>query len=187
MSIRLNARKKRDKTKTSFKKGNKAAQGHSNKGLTSPGRKEVKQLRKIDNILVVSYLTVNSHKNQTELRDHIKDPNISSLERAIATTIHHASNGSLDCLNFVLDRLIGRVTNKLEVTRPDPYADKTIEELEQIKLQLENQAREVIYVEFTHSDRAQQQNKQLETALNDGSKEAPGTEEIETDTANRTE
>lgn len=176
-SARLYPKSEIKKTvKTAFKKGNKASKGISKAGNSNTTVREIKNLRKIDNTLIVSYITVNSHLTRQELEKRLATERVTSLEEAIVNQLITASRGGLDSLNFILDRLVGKVTTKVEITKPDPFENKTVEELNQMKRQLEDEAREVIDIEINYSPRSQEQIKQLEAAQqNDSSKEATET------------
>lgn len=122
------------KTRTSFAKGNRAANGKRNRaGTPSWDRQELAAIS-IDKSMIKRYLNLNFHLTIAELRAKKRSGRCSALEATIIEILIKAcENGDHFKLDFLLDRLVGKVPQKVETETVDPYADKTLEELTAMK------------------------------------------------------
>lgn len=134
------------KTKTSFKKGNKAAKGVAGRTDSPQYDKEERILKKVDASLITRYLTVNSHLTVAEMKAKLKKSgSISMLEyMTIRGMIVAAQTGDTNRINFYYDRMIGKVPQKITHGLDDPYEGKSTEELIEIKRKLEASGRQTL-------------------------------------------
>jgi hypothetical protein len=124
--------------------------------------------KKIDKITMVQYLTLNSHLTPQELKEKLKNERVSSLERIVIRMIlNGVVLGSIDTLNFIFDRLVGKVTNKIEVSKPDELEEKSLEELIEMKKQLSiTNARTLEFMQATNERVIQQEKDVTKTIQN---------------------
>ncbi len=156
---------KNKKTKTSFKKGNKIAAGNKSKAGQIASDREERLTRKVDAGLVQRYITVNSHLTVDEMKERLHDHNrgqISFLEyMIIRTMVVCAQTGDPARLNTIIDRIAGKVPQKVTHGVDDPFEGKSNEELIDIKRKLEATNRQSLkYAEQT--PRVIEQSKEVE-------------------------
>ncbi len=134
------------KTKTSFKKGNKAAKGVGGREGKPTVDREERLLKKIDAGMITRYLTLNSHLTVQEMQKKLKSAkDISMLEyMTIRGMIVAAQTGDTNRINFFYDRLIGKVPQKITHGLDDPYEGKSTEELIEMKRKLEASGRQTV-------------------------------------------
>lgn len=119
------------KTKTSFKKGNKAGAKKTlaKKGTPTYNRDEL-LAKKIDKVTITNYLTLNSHLTVHELIKRLETEKVSVLEAMLIKGMIKAyRTGDVYQMNFFLERLVGKVPNQVEHTVNNPYKDMSDEEL----------------------------------------------------------
>lgn len=122
--------KKKPANQTSFKKGNKAA-AVKGKGKGTPRYdRETLISKKIDNVTITNYMTLNSHLTPEELIMRLKNEKVSTLESMIIKSLLKGyRTGDIIQLSFFLDRLIGKVPNQIEHSVKNKFDDMSIEEL----------------------------------------------------------
>lgn len=156
------------KTKTSFRKGNLAAGvGNKNaKGRTQADREEL-AMKKIDAGMVTRYFTLNSHLTIHELIARLQTERVSVLEGMIIKGMIQAQrSGDTGQINFFLDRLIGKVPNKIEHEVKNPYKDMSIEELMQEKQRLNEINRKTLNIIEATNERVINQNREIAAYVN---------------------
>lgn len=122
-----------------IKKGEKRALGvKGRKGRPHYDREERLAVR-VDKGLVTRYLSLNSHLTLSELKEKIKlNSGISALENMVIRGMIRACNtGDSFQIGFYLDRLVGKVPNKVEHSVPDPFEGMTNDQLLEEKRKLE--------------------------------------------------
>ena len=128
----------RKKNASSFKKGadpRRCTKGVP-KGTPSYDAEEL-AVRKIDKGMVSRYLTVNSHLTKDQLKAKLKNEQVPILEHAvISSLIRAATSGDYYVLDNIFDRMVGKVPNKIEHAKADPFEGKSIDELMQMKREL---------------------------------------------------
>lgn len=126
------------KNQTSFKPGVALQKGVANrKGLAAYDADEL-ATRTIDKQMVSRYLMVNSHLTKDQIKARLATGQVSMLESMVMRTMLRCYySGEVGILDFFLDRIVGKVPNKVEHTKADPYEGKTLEELQAEKLRLE--------------------------------------------------
>lgn len=140
----------KEKKPKGFQKGNTVGIGNK-KNKTSYDAEQL-LLKKIDNTTIVNYLTLNSHLTENQLEQRLKDPTISSLEKGIVKQFLEISkHGSMGSLQFVLERLVGKPKQEIELSKKDPLKDLSQEELLEMKREIEIQNRKTMqYLEANH-------------------------------------
>ena len=90
---------------------------------------EVKAARKHNQITVANLLNKFMSMSNSELKDLIKEDSSPVLDMMIAKVVAGAiDHGDHSRLNFILDRLVGKVTDKVEHRLPRPTVIKLIGE-----------------------------------------------------------
>jgi len=157
-----------------FQKGNNFSKG-APKGAVTYDR-EALLARKIDNVTITNYLTLNSHLTEAQLNQRLKDPNISSLEKGMVRQLLAVSkDGAIGPLQFVLDRLVGKPKQEIELSKKDPLKDLSPEELLEMKKEIEIINRQSMQLLEQTNPRVQEQLKnydeQLRSTTNTNKKE----------------
>lgn len=121
--------RKKTKSKTQFKKGNKVAKG--NKSTSAPRiTLEKVASQKIDKSVVDRYLTVNSHLTPHELVQRLKLEQVSVLEGMLIKGLLKAyRTGDPHNINFYLDRIIGKVPTRVAHSLENELEGMTDEQL----------------------------------------------------------
>jgi len=84
----------------------------------APELKGVPRLKKEE---VEAVLARFAHMSRAEIRAKMEDPKTTMLEMMVGSVVLKAyKHGDQNRLNFLLDRTIGRVKEKIEVTLPEP-------------------------------------------------------------------
>lgn len=152
------------KNQTSYKKGKKPT-GGAPKQRSSYDR-EALLAKKIDNVVITNYLTLNSHLSEEQLQKRLKEPNLSSLEKALIKNLIFAADGAdIQRLTFVLDRLVGKPKQEIELSKKDPLKDLSPEQLLEMKRELEKSNRQSMDLLEKTNPRVQQQLKQYDEQL----------------------
>jgi len=89
---------------------------------------EIRKARKLNQIKVAQILNDFANMNDEEFVAMLADTNTSKLERMIASAVTKAQTGEFTALNFILDRMIGKVTDKVEHKLPRPTVIKLLGE-----------------------------------------------------------
>ncbi len=132
-----------------FKKGQKKPvksgkkRGVAVKALAAPS--VPREIKEINHSVVYAYLNETVQKTQPELVDIMLDPKALALPKAFATLMVGAIGGNREKMDFILDRLVGKVPLAVVTANlkdSSPYANKSIEELLEMrkKLDAENAA-----------------------------------------------
>lgn len=153
-------------TKTSFKAGNQEWKKRVAKGVT---RTELEAFRaiKIDAAMIENYITQNSHLSPHELVARLRNERVSILEAMlIKAMLKGYRNGDVAQLSFFLDRLVGKVPNKIEHEVKNPYKDMSMEELMAEKKKVTELNRKTTQFLETTNERIINQMKQLEVYTN---------------------
>lgn len=88
----------------------------------APDLREVKKLTKRE---AIESLTRCVRMTPDRMKEHMMDPNISMLELAVCRLlVKAAEHGDDRRINFLLDRIIGKVTDKVEHSLPKPTVVK---------------------------------------------------------------
>lgn len=91
-----------------------------------------KELMKLTNDALVDILKAAMASDSEALKEMIKDPKTAVLKKGIAKALLDAAeSGNWTRLNEILERIIGKVPNKLELTKGNPFEGKSEEELAQ--------------------------------------------------------
>lgn len=151
-------------TRTSFKKGNNLSKGKRKSRKASALRKnefaletnkkgkvafdrEEREAFVMSVEVVKRYININMGLGHAELMRKYRDPKLRAFEKIIIKMILMAGNqftgalGAVQLADFLLDRLIGKVTTKIEHTMKTKYEGKTLEELHAMrdKLVIDNE------------------------------------------------
>lgn len=121
----------REKTKGSFKVGHPGG----------PGRPklppEVHELKRINRAEVQKVLNEYLNLTREQLNKVTKDPEATSLQLFVISLITQGINkGDPVRLGFLFDQLIGKMTEKIEVS--NPYAQMSLEELKELGKEILN-------------------------------------------------
>ena len=128
----------RKKNKTSFKKGHTKSKGKSGKkGNTNVPTIDQRAVIKIDKNIVEKYFNLNSGLTPHQIVARLKTLKITMLEAIVMRAMLKAYRGgeAYQC-DFVLNRMIGKVPNKIHHEVINPYDAMTIEQLEAEKARL---------------------------------------------------
>jgi hypothetical protein len=157
------------KTKTSFKKGNTKSVGAPGNTKAKPDREE-RVLKKVDAGIVQRYISLNSHYTLGELQNRLKDKNrknMTMLEYMILRCmIVCAQTGDTNRLDTILDRIVGKVSQKIEHGVIDPYESMPTDDLIKLKKKLEGSCRQTM----NHLEQlpdTQRQNAEVEAEYRD--------------------
>ena len=142
-----------------FTKGNTEAKKSVAKRKGVPGYDlEALSVKKIDNHMVVRYITQNSHLTQAQAEKRMKDPKISIFEKRILGSII----GVDEALPFaaIVDRIAGRNPERHVHEVPNKYASMSDEELlaEKERLSIENR-KTITFLEEERGMRPEQMNQ----------------------------
>lgn len=119
-------------------KGKKTG-GRSLAGIPGPGRPplppEVKAMRKLTKTEFETVVHSLSFMGRAELKKVMANPKSTALELMVCAVVMYAINrGDQGRIDFILDRIIGRVPQKVEQSGPDggpqKYTDLTEEEID---------------------------------------------------------
>jgi hypothetical protein len=137
--IKSKANNPKKRNATSFQPGNQASKGVRGRAgkVTMSYDADELAARTIDKALVNKYFTVNSHLTLNQLREKYRSPNLSALEGMIVKSmILGAEQGDTGRIDFFLDRLIGKVPQKVDVTKTNRFENMTLEQLQAEKARL---------------------------------------------------
>jgi hypothetical protein len=110
---------------TSFKPGWKGGPGRPKLPA------EVKQTRRLTQIELIQTGSKIWRMTKTELEAFVQDPENPIGELAIAKVILNSSGGNLDALELILNRMVGKVPEKLQIgDEVDGLDDLSEEEIE---------------------------------------------------------
>ena len=110
------------KNKTSFKKG----RAHTGGKPKVP--EEVKFARKLNREFVEVKITELLRKTMNQIEDILDDGDRESIDHFLAKIIYlGVREGDHQRLNFLFERVIGKVTNVIDVTPPKPFLIETLE------------------------------------------------------------
>lgn len=156
-----------------FQKNNKLTPPRA-KGITQYDREQL-ILKKIDNVTVVNYITLNSHLTREQLEYRITKEKPSAIEGMLIRGLLRAyDTGDIHQMNFYLDRLVGKVATTLKHEVANPFKDVPTEELIKQKEQLAVIGRRTMDLYEQTSERFQAQEK-----LVNGSTEQTITEPVD--------
>lgn len=164
------------KTKTSFTKGNTRSRGNRGpKGRTKADREQL-AVKKIDLDLVTNYFTINSHLTPHELVARLRTQKVSMLEAMIIKGMLRAyRTGDTFQINFFIERLVGKVPNKIEHSVKNPYEGMSIDQLMAEKIRLTELNRKTLDFIETTNERVITLEKEVKEYVDNGSP-APGTD-----------
>lgn len=112
-----------------FQKGHKSG-GTSNKGLITQYDREQLALKKIDKVMVTSYITLNSHLPRNELQRIMDEGKVTTLEGMLIRGLIRAyDTGDPAQMEFYLNRLIGKVPQEISHAVKNAYSEMTNEQL----------------------------------------------------------
>lgn len=77
-----------------------------------------------------------------ELIEVYKNPNSQSIDVAISSIMINSAKGDYRALNFLFDRVIGRVTEKIDMNLPEPFVLKSLDGKTETKLGMKQQKKE---------------------------------------------
>lgn len=149
------------KRKTKLVKGHKESVGNkARKGLTAQEREQLLAI-KVDSNLVKNYLTLNSHLTPEELVHRLKHEKVSALEAMLIKSFLKAYNtGDFNVVNQILDRIVGKTPNVIQHGMVNPLEGKSVEELKEMKRQLESQNRSTMtWLEQNHPNTIETQQR----------------------------
>jgi len=151
----------------SFKPGNQIRKGKTAHKAPSPKTLEALRAVKIDAAMIENYITQNSHLSPHELVARLRNERVSVLEAMlIKAMLKGYRSGDVSQISFFLDRLVGRVPNKIEHNVTNPYKDMSMDELMAEKKKVtELNRRTTQFLEATN-ERTINQMKQLEVYTN---------------------
>lgn len=90
---------------------------------------DVKAYKKFTYVESVKILSIACWMTKEEMFDRISDPNTPLIELAILSNFAMAiKNGDSTRLNMILDRVIGKVTERVEYNLPQPTVVKLVDE-----------------------------------------------------------
>lgn len=101
--------------------GNKS--GRPKENLTD----DVKVLRDLSKGFVETKIAAAMQRTIKELSEVYKDPNSQSIDVAISSIMIQSAQGNYKALNFLFDRVIGRVVEKIEVQKPEPFVIRSLD------------------------------------------------------------
>ena len=101
--------------------GNKS--GRPKENLTD----DVKVLRDLSKGFVETKIAAAMQRTIKELSEVYKDPNSQSIDVAISSIMIQSAQGNYKALNFLFDRVIGRVVEKIEVQNPEPFVIRSLD------------------------------------------------------------
>lgn len=137
----------RRKTKTSFKKGNKAGKGRPK----SAHKIEVENIdwgaftkNTFDRDMLNRYISVINDMGEDEVRARLNDPKVRMIEKVICRFWLKAMHGDVAALNLLLERSVGKVKTEIEMTKISKYDGWTPEQLEAHRRMLNERNRETI-------------------------------------------
>lgn len=161
----------------SFKPGNKKASKkaltESNRDRTNNKAMEVVTTKKVDKALVDRFLVLNSHLSVDQLIEKLNrttDP-ISVLEgMLIKAMIVAYRKGDVHTINFLLDRMIGKIPNRVAISLDNELEGLSDEELIQRKHQYANDLDKEIKFLKQYNPRVRDQLENANTIIESGSK-----------------
>jgi len=153
------AKKKKPRGKP-FEIKHKKSVGNKGKTTASYDREELAS-RKVDHNLLSRYFTLNSHLTEDELRERLESgERITILEKRIILALLGDRDADLD---FIFNRMAGKVPDVVRHGKEDPFSNMSIEELIQRKRELEDSNRQTLkYIEAE-----QERQRQIESAAID--------------------
>lgn len=157
---------------------------HKNKTGAEKGQvvqfdREELEARKLDKLMVARYISQNLMAPEAELEQRLKDPRTSIFEKAIIkimmTSYYAADQYRMD---FLLDRLIGKVKAEVEFTKPKTrFDDMTDDELMREKARLMSMNR--VTLNHIETEKGFKPIEGTERVVSDG--EQPAVAQSETD------
>jgi hypothetical protein len=87
------------------------------------------EARKFTRLKLERVLNRMIHMTRQELSDYIKNPNIGAMELLLASILTKAiSHGDYQRADFILNRLVGKVPDKIDATITNPFLGMSDEE-----------------------------------------------------------
>ncbi len=112
-----------------FAKGNKEGKG-SGKGRTPITLGEIQKSNALDKATLYMYLTTSLHLSDDELKARLKDKTLPVIHGMIAAVmLRIRKSGDVYALNALMDRIVGPITQKIEVDRTNRFVNMSEEEL----------------------------------------------------------
>lgn len=100
---------------------------------------EVKEAKKLNQVELERVLNDCLTLTPSQIKKIKDDPESTMIQLLVVSVITHAVNkGDHDRSSFLLDRLLGKMKDTVEIS--NPYADKTIEELQAMVLKRLNES-----------------------------------------------
>jgi hypothetical protein len=78
------------------------------------------ELRKYNQMVIYAELATLCDLTPTQMKRLIETGNLNCLQHGLARLVASSAKGDLDALEFLLNRLVGKVKDKMEVTGPKP-------------------------------------------------------------------
>ncbi len=112
-----------------FAKGNKASKG-GQKGKLPFSKGEVTVSREFNKATLLLYLTEHMYKSDDELRAILKDKTRPVIHGIISQMLMRLrKSGDVYALNALMDRVVGPITQKIEVDRTNRFVSMNDDEL----------------------------------------------------------
>ena len=95
---------------------------------------DVKVLQDLSKGFVETKIAAAMQRTITELINIYKDPKTQSIDVAISSIMLKAAKGDYRSLNFLFDRVIGKVIEKIDMKLPTPFVIRSFDGKEEIQL-----------------------------------------------------
>jgi hypothetical protein len=87
---------------------------------------DIKTLQELSRGFVETKIAFAMQRTIEQLIEVYKDPESQSIDVAISSIMLKSAKGDYKALNFLFDRVIGKVADKIEMNLPEPFVIKSL-------------------------------------------------------------
>ena len=87
---------------------------------------DIQVLQELSRGFVETKIAAAMQRTINELVEVYKDPDSQSIDVAISSIMLKSAKGDYKALNFLFDRVIGKVADKIEMNLPEPFVIKSL-------------------------------------------------------------
>jgi hypothetical protein len=99
-----------------------------------PASNDIQVLKALSRAFVETKIAAAMQRTVLELEEVWKDPKSQAIDVAMSAIMIKSSRGDYKAFNFLLDRVIGRVVEKIDMKVPTPFMIRSFDGKEEIKL-----------------------------------------------------
>jgi len=89
-------------------------------------KEDIQMLQELSRGFVETKIAAAMQRTIQELIEVYKDPDSMSIDVAVSSIMLKSAKGDYKALNFLFDRVIGKVADKVEMNLPEPFVIKSL-------------------------------------------------------------